>query len=106
MSEQQATQDAPAATVEDRDYRGVLESLVGKKVVVVNPESFEALPAEGHELREGYYPGKISGFGTDYMIFQTVLAATKKDRQPVQQYIPVSRVKRVSMMRGRTLLHL
>ena len=106
MSEQQATQAAPEATMEDRDYRGVLESLVGKKVTVVNPESFEKLPADGHELREGYYPGKISGFGQDYMIFQTVLAATKKDRQPVQQFIPIARIKRVSLMRGGALLHL
>ena len=63
-------------------------------------------PADGHELREGYYPGKISGFGQDYMIFQTVLAATKKHRQPVQQFIPIARIKRVSLMRGGALLHL
>ncbi len=105
MSEQQATEAAPAAT-DGRDYRGVLESLVGKKVTVVNPESFEALPHEGHELRKGYYPGKISGFGQDFMVFNTVLAATKKDRQPVQQYIPIARIKRISMMRSGALLHL
>lgn len=106
MSEQQATQAEPAATTEDRDYRGILEALVGKKVTVVNPESFEALPREGHELRKGFYPGKISGIGRDYMVFQTVLAATKKDRQPVKQYIPLARVKRISVMRTTTLLHL
>ena len=106
MTEQQATQAAPEVTTEDRNFRDVLESLVGKKVAVINPESFEALPREGHELREGYYPGKISGFGQDYMIFNTVLAASKKDRQPVQQYIPIDRIKRISKMRSRTLLHL
>lgn len=106
MSEQQATEPAAAATTENRDYRGVLESLVGKKVTVVNPESFEALPHQGHELRKGFYPGKISGFGKDYMIFQTVLAATKKDRQPVQQFIPLARIKRISLMRTGALLHL
>ena len=106
MSEQQATQAPPKETNEDRGYRDILESLIGKKVTVVNPESFEALPAEGHELRKGFYPGKINGFGKDYLIFQTVLAATKKDRQPVKQYIPLNRIKRISMMRNGTLLHL
>ena len=106
MSEQQATPAEPAATTEDRDYRGILESLVGKKVTVVNPESFEALPHEGHELRKGFYPGKISAIGNDYMVFQTVLAATKKDRQPVKQFIPIARIKRISVMRTGTLLHL
>jgi len=105
MTEQQATEAAPDVTTE-QNYRGILESLVGKKVTVVNPESFEALPREGHELREGYYPGKISGFGKDFMIFQTVLAASKKDRQPVKQFIPLARIKRISMMRSGTLLHL
>lgn len=112
MSEQEAAPAAPVAPAEfepkneDRDYRGLLEDLAGKKVTVVNPESFEARPREGHELREAYYPGKITGFGQDYIIFQTVLVASKKDRQPVQQFIPLARIKRVSVLRGATLLHL
>ncbi len=106
MSEQQATQEAPQPRTEDRDYRNVLESLVGKQVTFVNPESFEALPSAGHELREGWYPGKIAGFGKDFVIFNTVLAATKKDRQPVKQYIPLARIKRISMMRTNTLIHI
>ncbi|MCP5065433.1 MAG: hypothetical protein GY946_02615 [bacterium] len=106
MSEQQATEATPESIIEDRSYRGVLESLVGKRVTVVNPESFEALPSAGHELREGHYPGKISGFGEDYIIFQTVLAASKKDRKPVRQYIPLDRIKRVSLMATGALLHL
>ena len=106
MSEQKVAGAAPAVTKENRDYRGVLESLAGQKVTVVNPESFEALPQQGHELRKGHYPGKISGFGEDYMIFQTVLASSKKDRHPVQQFIPLARIKRISVMRGSTLLHL
>ena len=106
MSEQQATQDTPAVIAEDRNYRNVLESLVGKNVTVVNPESFEARQNEGHELRESHYPGKISGFGEDYMIFNTVLGASKKNRQPVQQYIPLARIKRISVLPANTLLHL
>ena len=106
MSEETAAAAPPAPKIEDRDYRGVLESLVGKKVTVVNPESYEALPREGHELREAHYAGKITGFGKDYMIFHTVLAASKKDRQPVQQFIALARIKRISLMRTGALLHL
>ena len=108
MSEAQAPQ-APQTSPpveEDRDYRELLRSLVGKKVTVVNPESYEALPAGGSELKANYYPGKIGGVGRDYLIFHTVLAATKKDRQPVKQFIPLTRIKRLSIMQTGTLLHL
>ena len=91
--------------IEDRDYKSILKALIGKKVTVVNPESYEAATV-GFQLKEGYYAGKIGGLGQDYMIFHTVYQASKKDRQPVQQYIPVSRVKRISLMRSSTLIHL
>ena len=105
MSEQQATQEAPKIIEEDRGFREVLKGLVGKKVTVVNPESYEAKPM-GHELRESYYPGKVSGWGEDYIIFHTVLNVSKKERQPVQQYIPLAKIKRLSMMNTGILLHL
>ena len=103
---QSATQDAPQVIEEKRDYVDVLRDLVGKRVTIINPESYEALPAGGSELKANYYPGKIGGVGRDYLIFHTVLAATKKDRQPVKQFIPLTRIKRLSIMQTGTLLHL
>lgn len=106
MSESQATPTTAPPVEEDRDYRDLLRSLVGKQVTVVNPESYEALPAGGSELKANYYPGKVGGVGRDYLIFHTVMAATKKDRQPVKQFIPLARIKRLSVMKTGTLLHL
>ena len=131
MTESQAaTQDAPQVIEEHRDYIDVLRGLVGKKVTIVNPESYEALPAGGSELRESHYTGEIKGFGNDYFIFDTVLSAKyfvelvadtnvrvgraetqtsgEMDRKPVQQYIPIARIKRLSLVKDseQLLIHL
>lgn len=128
MTESRAsTQEAPVAVEEQRDYVDVLRALVGRPVTVVNPESYEALPAGGSELREGNYQGRITGFGKDYFIFETNLAATnlvelvgaanvrvgrahahseEDEAQPVQQFIPVARIKRLSLVGDNALLHL
>lgn len=128
MTESQTTTpEAPGAVEEDRQYIEVLRDLVGRQVTVVNPESYEALPAGGSELREGSYSGQITGFGKDYFIFETNLAATnlvelvgaanvrvgrahahseEDEAQPVQQFIPVARIKRLSLVGDNALLHL
>ena len=99
MTEPQTAQEAAKATQEDRDFMGVLKALVGKKVTVVNPESYESVPM-GYQLKEGHYPGKIAGWGEDYLIFHTTVTLGKKEGGPqvVQQYIPISRIKRISAM--------
>ena len=123
---QTTTQDVPQAIEEQRNYIDVLRGLVGKQVTVVNPESYEALPAGGSELREGSYSGQITGFGNDYFIFETNLAATNLvelvaeanvrvgraatqgvgEGKPVQQFIPIARIKRLSLVDEAALLHL
>jgi hypothetical protein len=121
-----STQEAPGVVEEDRAYIDVLRDLVGKSVTVVNPESYEALPAGGSELREGSYRGRITGFGKDYFIFETSLAATNLvellaaanvrvgraetqasgESKPVQQFVPIDRIKRLSLIGETALLHL
>jgi len=108
MSETQTPAETPKAVEEDRSYRDVLKSLVGKQVTVVNPESFEAAPMVGFHLKEGFYKGKITAIGTDYLVFQTIVTLSKKEggQQPVQQFIPVHRLKRVSVMKSGMFLHI
>ena len=108
MSEAQAPTEAPKVTEESRDYYGVLKSLVGKQVTIVNPESYEAAPMVGFQLKEGYYKGKVTGMGQDYLIFQTIVTLGKKEggQQPVQQFLPIDRIKRLSVMKTNILLHI
>ena len=108
MSETKAQPEAFKPTQEDRGYLEVLKALVGKKVTVVNPESYEAAPMVGFQLKENFYPAKIAGWGTDYIIIHTVVTMGKKEggQQPVQQYIPVAAVKRVSVLKGGIYLHI
>ena len=94
-------------TIEEREFKGILKALIGKKCTVVNPESYEAAPM-GFQLKEGYYSGKIGGLGQDYLVFNTVISTSKKEggTAPVKQFIPIARVKRISLMKGNYILHL
>ena len=107
MSDAQAAPEAPAQ-LQHADYKSVLQALVGKKITVVNPESYEAKPMAGFQLKEGYYEGKITGVGEDYVLFLTTVTLSKKEggHQAVQQFIPIDRVKRVSAMKGAIILHI
>ncbi len=94
-------------TIEDRDFKSILKALIGKKCTVVNPESYEAAPM-GFQLKEGFYTGKIGGMGQDYVVFNTVIATSKKEggKSPVKQFIPIGRIKRISLMKDNYILHL
>ena len=105
MSEpSQATEGAKAGAT---DFRSVLKALMGKKVTIVNPESYEAAPV-GFRLKEGFYDGKITGVGTDFITLATVFASGKKEggNQPVKQFIPIVRIKRLSMMKDAIVFHM
>jgi hypothetical protein len=108
MSETKTAAETPRVVEEDRDFRGVLLTLVGKNVTIVNPESFEAAPMVGFHLKEGFYKGKITAVGNDYIVFLTMVTLSKKEggQQPVQQFIPAARLKRVSVMKSGIFLHI
>ena len=95
------------AGAQPKNFRAILKALVGKPVTVVNPESYEAAPM-GFQLKEGYYPGKIGGLAEDFVLFHTVVVTSKKEggKVPVKQFIPIQRIKRISLMKDGTILHL
>ena len=107
MAEEAAAPEATPKTKENRTFVDVLESLVGKKVTVINPQSFEAM-AVGTKLKEGMYQGTVSGLGNDYLILSTVMEAPKKEggQQPVRQFIPLAQIKRLSVMKTGAMIHL
>lgn len=101
------TATTPTVT-EDKTFADVLRALVGKVVTIVNTESYEHAPV-GFQIRSGFYRGKVSGLGRDYLILMTEFAQKKKNEEgaaPVKQFVPLAMVKRISLMKGECLLHL
>ena len=97
----------PAPAAQPKDFRGVLESLVGKVVTMVNPESFEDAPV-GHRLTTGFYRSKVVAVSDDYMTVATefVRRRGEQGKEPVKQFIPIHSIKRISLMKGDRLIHL
>jgi hypothetical protein len=103
---QQSTTTATPAT-HPASFREVLEGFIGKVITVVNPESYEAATV-GHTLTTGFYRAKVLHIGSDYITLATefVHKASSKDKEPVRQYMPLSAIKRISLMRTERLIHL
>lgn len=110
MTENTETQTAAKAAVpvtEDRSFIDLLKTLVGKPVTVVNPESYEDAPV-GHQIRAGYYRAKPIGLGQDYLILMAeyVHAGRETSKEPVKQFIPFAKIKRISLMKSERLIHI
>jgi len=100
---------APAAatgpTMEDRQFLDILRAIVGKAITVVNPESYESAPV-GYKLTTGFYRGKLTALGRDYLVMMTEFERKKGSPEPVKQYIPIQQIKRISLMKSERVLHL
>ena len=102
MSEQaSATAQMPAS------FDAVIRSLVGKVVTFVNPESYEDAPV-GYRLTTGFYKAKVIAVGDDYLSVATELVHKRgeKEKEPVRQFIPLSHIKRISVLKGERLIHI
>lgn len=104
MSEE-AKPETATVTVEDRDFVDILKALIGKTITVVNPESYEAAPV-GYKLTTGFYRGKLTAIGRDYLVMLTEFERKKGNPEPVKQYIPIGHIKRVSLLKSERVLHL
>ena len=88
--------------------QAISKSLEGRVVTVVNPESYRATPTGSHKLDVQFYKGKVKAVCKDFIILicEFVLDTKGERKEPVQQYIPFNRIKRVSIMAKEILLHL
>ena len=88
-------------------FDAVLRALTGQVVTFVNPESYEDAPV-GYRLTTGFYKAKVMAVGADYMTVATELAHKRgeKETEPVRQFIPLARIKRVSVMKSERLIHI
>lgn len=100
-------QPASKPVVQPASFSEVIQRLVGKVVTVVNPESLEDA-AVGRRLATGFYKAKVSFVGSDFVEVLTEYQHKRGEqrKEPVKQYIPFDRIKRVSMMKGDRLIHI
>lgn len=107
MSEptREVTPTAPPARLET--FQDVLRGLVGKVVTCVNPESYEDAPV-GHQLTTGFYKAKVLAVERDYFTLATEYKhrGTSAEKEPVKQFIPIGRIKRISLMKSERIIHL
>lgn len=96
-----------AVATEDRSFTEILKSLVGQTVTIVNPESFEAAPV-GYQLKTGFYKAKVSNLGKDFMVLVTELKKVGKaaGTEPVKQFLPIDKIKRISILKSEKLIHI
>ncbi len=74
---------------------------------MVNPESYEDAPA-GHQIRAGFYKAKLVGLGRDYLIVMAeyVRADREEYKEAAKQYIPIEKIKRISLTKTEWLIHI
>jgi hypothetical protein len=95
----------PEPQIEDQSFLDLVQSFLGKTVTIVNPESFENAPV-GYTLKANFYKAKVVGMGNDYVTLVTELKKGKEGAQPVKQFLPIARIKRISIMKLERLIHL
>ena len=104
MSEGEAQAAAQAEPLET--YADVIESFRGKVATVSNPESFEDTPM-GYTITSGFYRAKILHVGTDYVTMAVEFIRRKGNvKESVKSFIPLTRIKRVTVTKQELLIHL
>jgi len=83
-------------------------SLEGRVVTVINPESYRTTPTGSYKLDVQFYKGKVKVVCTDFLILicEFVMDLKGEKKEPVQQYIPFGRIKRVSILPKEICIHL
>ena len=76
-------------------------------VTVANSESYEDATI-GHRLGAGFYDARVVEVREDFIIIATEYHHVRGhgNDEPVKQFIPFSRVKRVSVMKSEKILHI
>ncbi len=85
----------------------VLTALIGKLITVANPESYEDAPV-GHRLTTGFYKAKIIAVKSDHVVLLTEFKHIRGGAasETTKQFIPIARVKRISVMKSEKVLHI
>lgn len=95
------------STPQVQSLKDILSSLVGKVVTMVNPESLENAPM-GYQLTTGFYRAKVLAIHDDMVSVATELVHKGREttKEPVRQFIPFERIKRISFAKSDVLVHI
>lgn len=86
------------------NFRTLLAGWEGQEVTVVNPESFKSTQL-GKGLGFQSYPAKLDAVGDDFI--KLAFSSVKGESQTaVEQIVPLSAVKRISMWGDERIVHL
>jgi len=85
-------------------FLSLIGEWVGAEVTVVNPESYKST-ALGKGLTFQTYQAKLEAMGDDFV--RLTFSARKADSESsVEQIVPISSIKRLSVWGGEKLIHL
>lgn len=86
----------------------IAQTLEGRIVTVINPESYRMTPTGSYKLDVQFYKAKVKAVCADSLVLfcEFVLDSKGAKKEPVQQHIPIARIKRLSMMPKEVLIHL
>lgn len=91
-----------------RHFADVFDRLVGKQVIVADPESLEETLV-GHQIVKSVYHAMVSYRAEDCLALARTFVhkrGTTASKETVEQLIPLSRIKRMTLMKGQVVLHL
>lgn len=87
-----------------KSFRELLSAWVNQEIIVINPESFrKTMLTEGVALE--IYTARVRAVHEDY-IEVSFHAQKKGGVEPVDQFIPLEKIKRASVWGGEKYLHL
>ncbi len=101
----------PKARGSRDSFERLLRSLVGKTVTVIDPESYEEAPV-GHRIQAAIYKAQLLGVGDDYITLASQFvhrgpgAVNGSKRETIRHYVPLDRIKRVSLLAKQAMIHL
>ena len=86
------------------NFHGVLQTWQGQQVTIINPESFRSTALK-ESLGFQAYGATVGEVGEDYL--KLVYTAQKKGQdENVDQWIPLGRIKRVTIQGTEKFVHL
>ena len=97
----------PARPAPKERFRDILECLCGKTVTIVNPLSLEDAPMGWH-LKPGFYRARLVEVRGDFVVLATEFQHRRgqQGKELVKQFLPIDKIKRISIMKDERLLHL
>ncbi len=107
MADNGKTQTA-ADAIASVTFRQILERHLGKEFMVVNPESFED-SAFGHQLHAAWYHAKLVALGIDFAVLVMEYqhgSGKSATKEPCEMYVPMAKIRRVSIMKSERILHI